>query len=79
VVVVAGDAAYASWNGATEVARWQVLAGPAAGQLKPVQTVAKNGFETPIRLKNSAAFYAVKAMNRAGKILGTSAAVAPQP
>lgn len=79
VVVVAGDAAYASWNGATDVVRWQVLAGPAAGQVKPVQTVAKNGFETPIRLKKSAAFYAVKAIDRAGKVLGTSAAVAPQP
>jgi len=79
VVVVAGDAAYASWNGATDVAHWQVLAGPAAGQLKPVQTVAKNGFETPIRLKKSAAFYAVKAVGRDGKVLGTSEAVAPQP
>jgi hypothetical protein len=79
VVVVAGDVAYASWNGATEVARWQVLAGPAAGNLKAVQTVAKNGFETPLRLKSSAAFYAVKALDRSGKVLGTSAAVAPQP
>ena len=79
VVVVAGDAAYASWNGATDVVRWQVLAGPAAGQLKPVQTVAKNGFETPIRLEKSAAFYAVKAIGRDGKVLGTSEAVAPQP
>jgi hypothetical protein len=79
VVVVAGDSAYASWNGATEVARWQVLAGPAASQLKQVQTVAKNGFETPIRLKKSAAFYAVKAVGRDGKVLGTSEAVAPQP
>jgi hypothetical protein len=79
VVVVAGDAAYASWNGATDVVRWQVLAGPAAGQLKPVQAVAKNGFETPIRLAKSAAFYAVKAIDRNGKALGTSEAVAPQP
>ena len=79
VVVVAGDAAYASWNGATDVVRWQVLAGAAAGQLKTVQTVAKNGFETPIRLTKSAAFYAVKAIDRAGKVLGTSEAVAPQP
>jgi hypothetical protein len=79
VVVVAGDAAYASWNGATDVVRWQVLAGPAAGQVKPVQTVAKNGFETPIRLEKSAAFYAVKAIGRDGKVLGTSVAVAPQP
>jgi hypothetical protein len=79
VVVVAGDAAYASWNGATDVVRWQVLAGPAAGQVKPVQTVAKNGFETPIHLEKSAAFYAVKAIGRDGKVLGTSEAVAPQP
>jgi hypothetical protein len=56
-----------------------VLAGPAAGQLKPLQTVAKNGFETPIRLTKSAAFYAVKALGRDGKVLGTSEAVAPQP
>jgi hypothetical protein len=79
VVVVAGDAAYASWNGASEVVRWQVLAGPADSQLKPVQTVARNGFETPIRLTKSAAFYAVKALGRGGKVLGTSEAVAPQP
>ena len=79
VVVVAGDTAYSSWNGATEVARWQVLAGAAAGQLKPLQTVVKNGFETPIRLTKSAAFYAVKALRRDGKVLGTSEAVAPQP
>jgi len=44
-----------------------------------VQTVAKNGFETPIRLDKSAAFYAVKALGRNGKVLGTSAAVAPRP
>ena len=59
--------------------RWQVLAGPAAGQVKLVQTVARNGFETPIRLKESAAFYAVKAIGRDGKVRGTSEAVAPQP
>jgi hypothetical protein len=79
VVVVAGDTAYASWNGATDVVRWQVLAGPAAGQLKRVQVVVKRGFETPIPLMRSAAFYAVKAIDRSGKALGTSEAVAPQP
>ena len=77
--MVAGGAAYASWNGATDVVRWQVLAGPGAGQLKPLQTVAKNGFETPIRLTKSAAFYAVKALGRDGNVLGTSVAVAPRP
>jgi hypothetical protein len=79
VVVVAGNTAYSSWNGATDVVRWRVLAGPAAGRLKPVQTVAKNGFETPIRLTKSAAFYAVRALGRDGKVLGTSEAVTPGP
>ena len=79
VVVVGGGPAYSSWNGATEVRRWQLLAGPAVGRLEPVQTVAKNGFETPIRLDKSAPFYAVKALGRNGRVLGMSAAVAPRP
>jgi arylsulfotransferase ASST len=78
-VVVADETAYASWNGATDVARWRVFAGPSANALRPVQTVAKNGFETPIRLTKSAAFYSVKAIGANGKVLGTSEAVAPQP
>ncbi len=53
--------------------------GSAADRLRPVQTVTKNGFETPIRLTKSTAFYAVKALGRDGKVLGTSEAVAAQP
>jgi hypothetical protein len=79
VIVVGDDTAYVSWNGATEVARWRVLSGPSAGKLKPLVTVAKKGFETPIRLRKSAAFYAVQALDRKGGVLGRSAAVAPQP
>ncbi|MDQ6650303.1 MAG: aryl-sulfate sulfotransferase [Actinomycetota bacterium] len=38
---------YVSWNGATEVAGWVLLAGPAADQLRPVGAVApRTGFET---------------------------------
>jgi hypothetical protein len=79
VIVVADDTAYVSWNGATEVARWRVLSGPSARNLKPLTTVTEKGFETPIRLSKSAAFYAVQALGRNGKVLRTSAAVAPQP
>ncbi len=39
---------YASWNGATEVASWRVLAGPSAGRRTVVATAAKSGFETAI-------------------------------
>jgi hypothetical protein len=78
-MVVADDTAYVSWNGATEAVRWRVFSGASAGRLRPLTTVAKKGFETPIRLSRSAAFYRVQALDRKGKVLGTSAAVAPQP
>jgi hypothetical protein len=74
-LVVGGGTAYASWNGATDVKRWQVLAGPDAQQLQPVKEAARSGFETPIRLTGSAAFYAVRAIAGNGKVLGTSRTV----
>ena len=46
------DTAYASWNGATEVVQLAGARRPGRrAASKPVQTVAKNGFETPIRLE----------------------------
>ena len=39
---------WASWNGATTVSSWRVLAGPSAGSLTTLQTVGRNGFETGI-------------------------------
>ena len=39
---------YASWNGATQVTSWRVLAGPSPTQLAPVATAADGGFETAI-------------------------------
>jgi hypothetical protein len=74
-LVVGGGTAYASWNGATEVKRWQVLAGPDAQHLQPVKEAAKSGFETPIALAKSATVYTVKAIGSNGKVLGTSRAV----
>ena len=41
---------YASWNGATLVASWRVLAGPSATSLKPVAQAPRTGFETAIAL-----------------------------
>lgn len=66
---------YASWNGATAVARWQLLAGRGAGALAPVRTVAKSGFETRIDLAGSATTFAVRALGKGGSVLATSAAV----
>jgi len=65
---------YASWNGATAVASWRVLAGSAADQLHPVATAARQGFETQIDV-SSAAYVAVQALDAHGHTLGTSKTV----
>jgi hypothetical protein len=57
---------YASWNGATDVRRWQVLAGSRSVNMKPVRTLARTGFETKIELKSGAKVFAVKALGASG-------------
>jgi Arylsulfotransferase (ASST) len=66
----------ASWNGATQVASWQLLAGASASTLAPAATAPKKGFETAISLTTPAADVAVRALDASGKVLGTSASVA---
>jgi hypothetical protein len=73
-----GGAVYASWNGATTVASWQLLAGPSASQLSPVSTVARSGFETAIAAP-AAAFYEVRALSASGRELAASRAISPTP
>lgn len=41
---------YASWNGATEVTRWQVRVGSSASDLRSARNVARRGFETAVGL-----------------------------
>jgi Arylsulfotransferase (ASST) len=66
---------YASWNGATQVARWQVLAGPDAQHLSAVTSAARTGFETAVPLNTSGRYVAVRALDARGATLGTSRAV----
>jgi Arylsulfotransferase (ASST) len=63
---------YASWNGATEVATWEVLAGPSPGQLESLGLVARDGFETAMLARTAEPYVAVQAKNRSGRVLGTS-------
>jgi len=65
---------HASWNGATDVAWWQVRAGPARSRLRPVHTARRTGFETAITVP-SARYVSLVALDRAGKELGVSATV----
>ena len=73
---VQGDTVYASWNGATKVAKWEVLAGSRAGKLKVVATHRRSGFETAIKLAMTSARYEVRALSASGTTLGTSRAFA---
>jgi hypothetical protein len=67
--------AYASWNGATEVASWRVLSGPSAGSLAPASTAPRAGFETAIKVAGSGPYVEVQALDAAGNVIGTSRAV----
>ena len=64
--------AFASWNGATEVATWDVLAGPSAGALKLAGSVPRSGFETSIPVRGPAQWVQVVARNARGAVLGSS-------
>jgi hypothetical protein len=83
VAVEAGSAdelrLYASWNGATEVASWQVVAGSSPDKLEPVGSGApKEGFETAIRVNTTEPYVGVQARDGSGRVLGTSRAVKPE-
>lgn len=62
---------YASWNGATSVARWRVLAGSKPGALQPVVSAPWGGFETAITVQ-SARYVAVQALGADGRVVGHS-------
>ncbi|HET8672695.1 MAG TPA: arylsulfotransferase family protein [Thermoleophilaceae bacterium] len=66
---------YASWNGATAVRRWQVLAGASAGRLSPLASASRRSFETRIGVKGSGARFAVRALGAHGRVLATSRVV----
>lgn len=78
-VAVTGSAdamdVYASWNGATEVGAWRVLAGSGPNRLAPVAQAPRHGFETAIPVAERTAYVAVQALDGDGHVLGTSDAV----
>jgi hypothetical protein len=72
---VEGNTLYVSWNGSTEVATWEVLAGDDAGQLASVGRTTWAGLETAIPLSTTASVVAVRALDAAGRVLATSETV----
>ncbi len=73
----AGGTVYASWNGATGVASWRVLAGSSLRAMKPIVTAARTSFETAIPLPGGTIgpYLEVQALDASGNALRTSAAV----
>jgi hypothetical protein len=66
---------WVSWNGATEVRRWQVMAGPEPDRLADVGPARRfAGLETMIRSTTRAPYVAVRALNARGEELGRSRA-----
>lgn len=61
-----------SWNGATEAASWQVLAGSSRTSLTLAASAPKRGFQTSISLASKPAYLAVQALNSAGTVIGRS-------
>lgn len=70
--VLKDGSVYVSWNGATEVVRWQVLGGEKRDELKPLVTVRKTGFETRIALPRPVEFVAVRALDRKARGMARS-------
>ena len=70
-----GATVYASFNGSTETAYWSVLGGAARNALKPLAVARRNGFETPISLRNAPAHIAVKALDAHKRPIATSRVV----
>jgi hypothetical protein len=64
---------YASWNGATQVASWRVLAGSSTADLKVVDSQNTTGFETGISVPGRYQVFKVQALNGSGRVIGTSA------
>jgi EmrB/QacA subfamily drug resistance transporter len=68
---------YASWNGATRVTSWRVMAAAGAGRMTAVATTAKSGFETAIPMRQSYTSFEVQALAADGRVIGTSKPFTP--
>jgi hypothetical protein len=67
-----GVTLYASWNGDTETAAWQVRAGTSRGDLRAVGHAPRRGFETAIAVDATDGWFAVTALDAHGRAIGSS-------
>jgi hypothetical protein len=62
---------YASWNGSTAVARWEVMAGTTPQSLAAIGSAARSGFVTAITVSSAQPYLAVRALDETGNLLAT--------
>jgi hypothetical protein len=67
---------HAVWNGATEVARWQILGGPSVDELAAVADTPWNGLDTAVAVRGTPAVIEAVALDAKGKVIGRSAPLA---
>ncbi|GAB3914262.1 hypothetical protein GCM10011575_18070 [Microlunatus endophyticus] len=67
-----GSTVYASWNGATEVAQWTVLAGSKQSALRQLAKVPRAGFETGVAVDSTGPYFQVIGVDVHGAELGRS-------
>jgi Arylsulfotransferase (ASST) len=67
-----GLRAYASWNGATDVHTWRLLAGERSSELRTISSVPARGFESALPTASSGPHFAVQALDSGGVVLGQS-------
>jgi hypothetical protein len=68
---------YVSWNGATEISTWEVLAGGGPDELNPVGSAPRKGFETAITLQTDEPYVAARAKDGSDRVLGASKTIEP--
>src|ERR1700722_1703745 len=66
---------YVSWNGATEVASWQLHTGRSPDNLAVTMRFPRSGFETTLPVPAGARFAAATALDATGKPLAASATI----
>ena len=68
-------AAWVSWNGDSEVVRWQAFSGFSPSALEPATTRLRSGFETKLRLNNQDPYVKIVGLDSAGHVIGRSRTV----
>jgi hypothetical protein len=70
-------AAYASWNGATEVRTWRLMGGADPDHLSPVGEAPWTDFETKLSFAGMPAYVEAQALDANGRVIGISPVIQP--